>query len=630
MKQWLMKLKGHFANFFAVLVAVTVFACSSTFAQSEIVCALPPDTIPVEDPEIDAEQAGESESNLAEFTREVRDWLKFYRRAATVSFTKMAYFACNLRREDGPWRTDTVYPILVSPFGRVFMHSKDMFLAGRLVDPDIMDNVYSALGVPAGVIADLRSTDPATVASARRAIVRVFAKEPDAQFDATASGIPGAQGHAAVFASRATQRSILVFGGFDLDNTHVVDEVLDYGNPTITAREIVNRETLEAFVNEAGRFYTDSIANSGESAFASLTQVALRDANGPWRDGSVYLYVLDIESNIILLHGSNPTRFEWLPLIPTVRDAVTGELVLPQIIEAAKSNPEGGFVRYYFDDPTVDTDNADTPKVGFARQFTASRQRADGSVVNRNFIIGSGFYLTSPAVAALRQNTVVQTVLPQIMRTMTASTTEAVSERVQQVISGTPDTLTHTTLPTLTDLVFAMGSQSIDSKRWLEEMSFAYPVTSLNDGSEDSGGITFWGSADFRKLSHDNMAAVSYDGGVTSAIFGVDQLFGENLVGGVSLNASRGSTDYTDAELMEGTFKTTLTSINPYMGWELSENSHVWGTAGFGTGQIEFKEAANSQSSDWSQSMFAGGISYELLSNEQILAGGTTGLNFKG
>ena len=65
----------------------------------------------------------------------------------------------------------------------------------------------------------------------------------------------------------------------------------------------------------------------------------------------MYLYVLDLVSNIILFHAAFPNRFELKPLIATVRDAVTGDLILPQVIEAAKSNPEGGFVEYYFDDP---------------------------------------------------------------------------------------------------------------------------------------------------------------------------------------------------------------------------------------------------------------------------------------
>ena len=79
---------------------------------------------------------------------------------------------------------------------------------------------------------------------------------------------------------------------------------------------------------------------------------------------------------------------------------MTGELILPQVIEAAKSNPEGGFVEYYFDDPSDDTDSADVPKVGYARRFTGELPRPDGSVLPIDVIIGSGFYGRAPEIVA--------------------------------------------------------------------------------------------------------------------------------------------------------------------------------------------------------------------------------------
>ena len=106
----------------------------------------------------------------------------------------------------------------------------------------------------------------------------------------------------------------------------------------------------------------------------------------------MYLYILDRTSNTILLHGAFPNRFELQPLVATVRDVVSGHLVLPQVIEAAAGSREGGFVEYYFDDPNDETDRADIPKVGYAREFTGEIQRPDGSVVPTHYVIGSGFY----------------------------------------------------------------------------------------------------------------------------------------------------------------------------------------------------------------------------------------------
>ena len=177
----------------------------------------------------------------------------------------------------------------------------------------------------------------------------------------------------------------MLLAGFDLDSSHLASEAIDYGNPTIAARDVVDRETLKAFVTGAGEYFI-GLFETGDSAVTSKARIALRDPNGPWRHGSVYLYVLDLDSNSILVHGANPDRYELRPLVATVRDVVTGKLVLEEVIKAAKSSPEGGFVEYYFDDPTDDTDSADIPKVGYARQFTGEGTRPDGSAISRNFI----------------------------------------------------------------------------------------------------------------------------------------------------------------------------------------------------------------------------------------------------
>ena len=176
----------------------------------------------------------------------------------------------------------------------------------------------------------------------------------------------------------------------------MIEEAIDYGNPAITAKDVVDRETLKAFVTAAGEWFIPIVETATDPAAISKVRIAARDPNGPWRHGPVYLYVLDLTSNIILFHGAFPDRFEWRPLVATVRDAVTGWLILPQVIEAAQSSPEGGFVEYYFDDPTDDTDSADIPKVGYAREFTATIGRPDGTSFTLNVIIGSGFYGSAP------------------------------------------------------------------------------------------------------------------------------------------------------------------------------------------------------------------------------------------
>ena len=254
-------------------------------------------------------------------------------------------------------------------------------MSGRLLNPVIYGAILQALGI-----------NPADLADPAAAI---------AAFAGAAAGnggafnipdIPGASGYAASYI-HGSGFPIVLLAGFDLTSSHLVpisEEDIEHVEPAVTARDVVDRATLKAFVTQAGEWFLE-LQRSGDLVEASKARIAARDPNGPWRHGSVYLYVLDLASNLILFHGGFPDRYELRPLVPIARDVITGKLVLPQVIAAAQSSPEGGFVEYHFDDPTDDTDSADIPKVGYARQFI-EEIRADGRVIPINFIVGSGFY----------------------------------------------------------------------------------------------------------------------------------------------------------------------------------------------------------------------------------------------
>ena len=104
------------------------------------------------------------------------------------------------------------------------------------------------------------------------------------------------------------------------------------------------------------------------------TKRVFRDTTGHWRHGPTYLFIID-RTGYTLFHGAFPEKYELQTPTTTLRDAVTGELILPQIIEAATSSEEGGFVEYHFDNPDDDTDSAEILKVTYAleRESTAVR-----------------------------------------------------------------------------------------------------------------------------------------------------------------------------------------------------------------------------------------------------------------
>ena len=387
-------------------------------------CELPPGVTPPPDPAVTAQQVEDGSGSLKDFALAARE--RFGIETQTVAtLEQVLYSACRLRQEGSPWRSGSTYLVSLLPDGRVLIHAKSMALSGRLLNPFIYAEILSALGVSLTDLANLASPDPAIAAQAGAAVFNTLSQEPDGAFDATTPipgfrpGIPGASGYAAVYLSVNFGSPIVLLAGFDLNETHVVEEEIDYGDPTTTASDVVDRETLKAFVTEAGEYFL-AFQEAGDFAGSWKARTALRDPDGPWRHGSVYLYILDLTSNTILFHGAFPDRFELRPLVPTVRDAVTGEFILPQIIEAAKNNPEGGFVEYYFDDPTDDTDSADIPKVGYAREF-ASEIRVGGRVLPFNYIVGSGFYGSAPVVPDDPYTVVEATVLGDAVEGLTVA-----------------------------------------------------------------------------------------------------------------------------------------------------------------------------------------------------------------
>ena len=375
-------------------------------AQAQGDCPVPAGVTLPEDPSVTAQQVEDGSAGLMDFALAAREQFKSQTQRAE-NLDQVLYFGCIVRQEGSAYRSGSTYLVHLMLDGRIFVHAKNMALSGRLLNPLIYGTILASLGVEPAVLAGLASPDPATADQARTALLDTLSQEPTAPFDATTPvpglrpGIPGASGYATVYLSVNFGGPSLLLAGFDLDETHLVTEEIDYGDPSVTAGDVVDRQTLKAFVTEAGEYFLQ-LREAGDFAAAWKAKIALRDPNGPWRHGPVYLYVLDLTSNIILFHGAFPDRFELLPLTATVRDVVTGDLILPQVIEAAKSNPEGGFVEYYFDDPADDTDSAEVPKVGYAREFR-TEINVGSRVVPFNFIVGSGFYTrTGPADAMTR------------------------------------------------------------------------------------------------------------------------------------------------------------------------------------------------------------------------------------
>ena len=463
-----------------LVLAGTASDGRDALAQTQDECPLPAGVERPADPPVTAQQVEDGSATLEEFT------LAAIRQAKeggseVLTPQQIAYSGCRLRQEGGPWRSGSTYIVSLTSDGRVYLHAKDMSLSAGKLNPSIYAGILRALRTPAAVLAGLRSADPATRARAQSMLLAHLASEPHAPFNLTG----GVSGHAGAYRSVNTGRPLVLIAGFDLNASHLEKEQIDYGNPAVTARDVVDRETLKAFVGEALRFIAGTQVNVRSTAESRIAfqkaRLALRDPNGPWRHGSVYIYIVDGNSNLVLFHGGFPNRLE-LRYGGTTRDVVTGELIYDQLVAAARSSPEGGFWRYHFDNPADDTDSADVPKLGYGREFVRTTTTMDGTEIRTNLIIASGVYLSSPEVVAARQSAVVETVLPQVMRAMTASTVDAVSSRIQQAGSGAPPAMGFNLggASTLSDALLAHGQGladgTLDPGRLLAGSSFTLPL----------------------------------------------------------------------------------------------------------------------------------------------------------
>ena len=587
-------------------------------AQTQDACPRPAGVDPVDPPRVTAQQVEDGSASQMDFALAVREQSVEHSEQAT-SVGQGFYIGCLIRQEGGYWRSGDTYIVTLTPDGRVFVHAKDMSLSGGLLNQMTYGAILRALGIDPATL-----TDPA---AAQAAFMSAVAGN-GGQFNVGADA-----GYATAYFSTELRSPIVLLAGFDLDESHLVDEQIDHRQPAVTARDVVDRATLKAFVTAAGEYFVE-LMESGDPAAISQAKITLRDPNGPWRHGPVYLAVLRADSKLILFHGAFPNRFEY-QRGGISRDVVTGELVVDQLIRAANSGPDGGFWHYHFDDPNDDTDSADIPKVGYARVITGNIPLPDGTSAPTEFIINSGFYLSTPEVIAARQNSVVESVLPQVMRAMTASTVDAVSGRIEQASSDTPPAaeLSFGGASTLSDAILANGhaldNGTFDLSRLLANSSFTMQLGAADNGSGGLfGNLTFWGSGDYRSISGGSPQSVDYDGSVLGANLGIDTRIGADMLAGVSLAQTSGTVDYT-ASNVSGELTTSVTSVNPYLGWQMPGGMNLWAMAGYGTGDVEIEDqSAAAQSSDLTQQMFAVGASGPLLSSDD--ASGGTSLRLKG
>ncbi len=148
----------------------------------------------------------------------------------------------------------------------------------------------------------------------------------------------------------------------------------------ITARDVVDKKTLKAFV-EAAKEYAKNFPLSED------IEAEFRQEGGRWKHEAIYL-VIGNSDGVILFHAANPA-LEGQNVFHL--EDPNGVKYTQELIAASAAG--GGFVEYYFDNPTID-ENGDgelvgdpigSPKISYAIPFI-------DSVTGMELTMLSGFY----------------------------------------------------------------------------------------------------------------------------------------------------------------------------------------------------------------------------------------------
>ena len=226
--------------------------------------------------------------------------------------------------------------------------------------------------------------------------------------------------------------------------------------------------------------------------------------------------------------------------------------------------------------------------------------------------------------------------LPAVSRAILWSTVNTVSDRVNSRLSNPKTATARLSLGgapnapvALATTVKALGDDRLDLGRFLAGSSFA-----LNALGNSPSGLALWGNGDYRGLSG-GAGNIDWEGQVVSGHLGTDVLLKPDLLAGLSLSYSKGTLDYTErigVSPRQGDHATTLTSLNPYVGWLLKSGVELWAMAGHGWGRVRVNhdDSDNASTSDMTQWSGAVGANGTVYSSSDLLPGGETAVELKG
>ena len=116
-------------------------------------------------------------------------------------------------------------------------------------------------------------------------------------------------------------------------------------------------------------------------------------------------------------------------------------------------------------------------------------------------------------------------------------------------------------------------------------------LVSLGDDDPDrtSGSWTFWGRGDASGFSGARGEQLSTTGEVFTGHLGADHRWGTGLRAGIWSSRVVGDIGYRD-DADEGTLRTSLVNLHPYVVWSPRTRLALWSVLGFGRGEVSLEE----------------------------------------
>ena len=305
-------------------------------------------------------------------------------------------------------------------------------------------------------------------------------------------------------------------------------------------------------------------------------------------------------------------------------------------------------------DITVDTDPATTgdqttltftpTNWSTARMVTVAAADDDDSVtdtaVTLTHTASGGDYasLTGPSLSvtiiendAASFDEVNTEILPSIINQVAENQVAIITSRSEIISSGlnSVNLSMEEMVTDVADYLFShhqeIQANDFDWRQALSGKNFSFtlaetsaPQSSMDDGklsSSGSGPLSFWGAIDYSSLQ-DKIETISLDGDTLSFNFGVDKEFTSDLVLGILLSIANSEFDLTGG--FTGTYEVDLSTLNPYISWEASEDLSLWASVGYGRGQVDLTDDSTnppvSERSDFTR--FSAGGRFQLWQSE--------------